>query len=92
MQIAMSCRFDPHLVNAPFGDPGVYVDLVFERRALLFDLGELSPLPPRKSCASATRSSATGTWITSPGSTASCGSCSAGEELAREAETAFAGG
>ncbi|MBO0759571.1 MAG: ribonuclease Z, partial [Bradyrhizobiaceae bacterium] len=44
----MSRRFDPHLVNVPFGDPGVYVDLVFERRALLFDLGDLSPLPPRK--------------------------------------------
>jgi ribonuclease Z len=46
--VAMSRRFDPHLVNVPFGDPGVYVDLVFERRALLFDLGDLSPLPPRK--------------------------------------------
>jgi ribonuclease Z len=44
----MSRRFDPHLINAPFGDPGVYVDLVFERRALLFDLGDLSSLPPRK--------------------------------------------
>ena len=44
----MSRRFDPHLINVPFGDPGVYVDLVFERRALLFDLGDLSPLSPRK--------------------------------------------
>jgi len=44
----MSRHFDPHLINVPFGDPGVYVDLVFERRALLFDLGDLSPLPPRK--------------------------------------------
>jgi ribonuclease Z len=44
----MSRRFDPHLINPPFGDPGVYVDLVFERRALLFDLGDLGPLPPRK--------------------------------------------
>jgi len=44
----MSRRFDPHLVNLPFGDPGVYVDLVFERRALLFDLGDLRPLSPRK--------------------------------------------
>jgi ribonuclease Z len=48
MRVAMSRRFDPHLINQPFGDPGVYVDLVFERRALLFDLGDLSPLPPRK--------------------------------------------
>src|SRR6516225_2266493 len=44
----MSRHFNPHLINVPFGDPGVYVDLVFERRALLFDLGDLSPLPPRK--------------------------------------------
>jgi len=44
----MASRFDPHLVNDPFGDPGVYVDLKFERRALLFDLGDISILPPRK--------------------------------------------
>jgi ribonuclease Z len=44
----MASRFDPHLVNDPFGDPGVYVDLKFERRALLFDLGDISVLPTRK--------------------------------------------
>jgi ribonuclease Z len=44
----MASRFDPHLVNDPFGDPAVYVDLKFERRALLFDLGDISVLPPRK--------------------------------------------
>ena len=44
----MASRFDPHLVNDPFGDPGIYVDLKFERRALLFDLGDVSILPPRK--------------------------------------------
>ena len=44
----MTSRFDAHLVNGPFGDPGLYIELVFERRALLFDLGDLSPLPPRK--------------------------------------------
>jgi ribonuclease Z len=44
----MASRFDPHLVNNPFGDPCVYVDLKFERRALLFDLGDISVLPTRK--------------------------------------------
>jgi len=44
----MASRFDPHLVNDPFGDPGVYIDLKFERRALLFDLGNISVLPTRK--------------------------------------------
>ncbi|WP_448204005.1 ribonuclease Z [Azospirillum sp. sgz302134] len=37
----------PQLVNPPFGDPGVLVDVRFERRCLLLDLGDLSPVPPR---------------------------------------------
>jgi ribonuclease Z len=44
----MPPHFDPALINDPFDDPGLYVDLVFERRALLFDLGDLSRLAPRK--------------------------------------------
>ena len=40
--------FHAELVNGPFGDPGVLVDLKFERRALLFDVGDVRALPTRK--------------------------------------------
>ena len=43
----MAARFHPRLVNGPFGDPGLYVALAYEKRALLFDLGDLSALAPR---------------------------------------------
>ncbi|MEW6334980.1 MAG: MBL fold metallo-hydrolase [Thermodesulfobacteriota bacterium] len=36
------------LINDPAGDPGVYVELKYRREALLFDLGDLQRLPPRK--------------------------------------------
>lgn len=44
----MPRHIDPTLVNDPFEDPGLYVDLAFERRALLFDLGDIARLAPRK--------------------------------------------
>lgn len=44
----MASRFHPELVNDPFGDPGLYVELMFEKRAILFDLGDLTNLPSRK--------------------------------------------
>ena len=42
----MTPSFSPHLVNHPFGDPGLYIEVRWNRRALLFDLGENSSLNP----------------------------------------------
>ncbi|HYZ22090.1 MAG TPA: hypothetical protein VE690_08030 [Rhodopila sp.] len=36
------------LINGPLGDPGVYADIMFDRRALLLDLGDIAALTPRK--------------------------------------------
>ncbi|MBI3799626.1 MAG: ribonuclease Z [Deltaproteobacteria bacterium] len=41
----MSLTFAARLVNGPFGDPGLYIDLHWEGRALLFDLGHNDALP-----------------------------------------------
>jgi ribonuclease Z len=37
----------PLLVNGRFGDPAVFVETLFERRALLFDIGDIGALPAR---------------------------------------------
>ena len=43
----MAPRFHPCLVNGPFDDPALYVPFAYEKRAILFDLGDLRRLPPR---------------------------------------------
>jgi ribonuclease Z len=44
----MTPLLHPFLVNDPFGDPAVYIELKLARRGLLLDLGDLHVLPPRK--------------------------------------------
>lgn len=44
----MTPVFHPNLINPPFEDPGVLVDFLFNNQAILFDLGTLNRIPPRK--------------------------------------------
>lgn len=44
----MKPSYHPQLVNGCRGDPALYIEFMFERRALLFDLGDLTRLPSRK--------------------------------------------
>jgi ribonuclease Z len=44
----MTRRFEARLVNGGFSDPALYLGFLHERRALLFDLGDVGALRPRE--------------------------------------------
>ncbi len=44
----MKPLFHPHFVNGPFDDPALFIDFLFQKRALLFDLGDLHLLSSRQ--------------------------------------------
>ena len=44
----MRPTFHPSLVNGPFEDPALFIPFFFEKRALLFDMGDLRPLVPKE--------------------------------------------
>lgn len=44
----MTPQYHPFMVNSRFDDPVVYVEFRYAKRAIMFDLGDISALPERK--------------------------------------------
>jgi len=45
--LTMRPSFLPRLVNGPFDDPSLYIPFLYEKRAIIFDLGDIFSLSPR---------------------------------------------
>lgn len=43
----MRSLFHPRLINGHFDDPGLFIPLFFEKRAVIFDLGDIDSLPAK---------------------------------------------
>ncbi len=43
----MPPSFHPRTVNGPFDDPGLFIGFLYEKRAILFDVGDLAALSPK---------------------------------------------
>jgi ribonuclease Z len=43
----MRPSFRPRLVNSPFDDPGLFIPFGYQKRAIMFDLGDINALTPR---------------------------------------------
>jgi ribonuclease Z len=43
----MPPAFHPALINSPEGDPGLFIPMLFQRRAVMMDLGDITALSPR---------------------------------------------
>jgi ribonuclease Z len=48
LELNMRPLLHPMLVNGQTGDPALYIETLFEPRAMLFDLGDITSLPPRR--------------------------------------------